>query len=46
MLNIIQQPKREKNLQEMSYMYMYNWVTLLYTWNYHNIANQPKSNIK
>ena len=23
---------------------MYNWITLLYTWNYHNIVNQPYSN--
>ena len=22
---------------------MYNWTTLLYTWNKHNILNQPKS---
>ena len=21
-------------------MYMYNWFTLLYTWNEHNIVNQ------
>ena len=21
-------------------MYMYNWITLLYTWNWHNIVNQ------
>ena len=25
---------------------MYNWITLLYTWNYHNIGNQLYSNIK
>ena len=25
---------------------MYNWITLLYTWNQHNIANQLYSNIK
>ena len=25
---------------------MYNWVTLLYTWNQHNIANQLYSNTK
>ena len=25
-------------------MYMYNWFTLLYTWNYHNIVHQPYSN--
>ena len=22
------------------YTYMYNWTTLLYTWNWHNIVNQ------
>ena len=25
---------------------MYDWITLLYTWNYHNIVNQLYSNIK
>ena len=25
---------------------MYNWFTLLYTWNYHNTVNQLYSNIK
>ena len=25
---------------------MYNWITLLYTWNYHNIVNQLYFNIK
>ena len=25
---------------------MYNWITLLYTWNYHNTVNQLYSNIK
>jgi len=25
-------------------MYMYNWFTLLYTWNEHNIVNQLYSN--
>ena len=24
------------------HMYMYNWITLLYTWNEHNIVNQLK----
>ena len=27
-------------------MYMYNWITLLYTWNYQNIVSQLYSNIK
>ena len=30
----------------MVYMYMYNWFTLLYTWNDHNIINQLYSNRK
>ena len=25
---------------------MYSWITLLYTWNYHNIVNQLYFNIK
>ena len=28
------------------YMYMYNWITLLHTWNEHNIVNQLYSNVK
>ena len=31
---------------ENGYMYLYGWVPLLFTWNYHNIVNQPFSNIK
>ena len=27
--------------EENGYMYMYDWVHLLSTWNYHNIVNQP-----
>ena len=27
-------------------MYTYDWVHVLYTWNCHNIVNQPYSNIK
>ena len=27
------------DLGENGYMYMYGWVPLLSTWNYHNIAN-------
>ena len=30
----------EGSLGEKSYMYMYGWVALLYTWNYHNIVNR------
>ena len=30
-----------------AYIYIYiNWITLLYTWNYHNIVTQLYSNIK
>ena len=36
----------EKGLGEKGYMYMYDWVPLLSTWNYHNIVNQLFSNIK
>ena len=25
---------------------MYNWITLVYTWNYHNIVNERYSNRK
>ena len=27
------EPKWEKNLEKNRYMYIYNWITLLYTWN-------------
>ena len=27
-------------------MYIYNWITLLYIWNQHNIVNQLYSSIK
>ena len=30
----------EKNLKEKGYVYMYNWTTLLHSWNYHNLVNQ------
>ena len=33
-------------LGENGYMYMYGWVPLLFTWNYHNIANQLYPNTK
>ena len=36
----------EKNLKKNKYMYMYNWITLLYTWNYQNFVNQLCSNVK
>ena len=38
--------RQEKNLKKNRYVYMYNWITLLYTWNYHNTVNQLYSNIK
>ena len=36
----------EKNLKKNGYMYMYNWITLLYIWNSHNIVNQLWYKIK
>ena len=39
------QPRREGSLGENGYMYMYDWVPLLSTWNYH-IVNQLYPNIK
>ena len=30
----------EKNLRENGYVYMYDWVTLLYSRNDHNLVNQ------
>ena len=34
----------EKDLKKSGYMHMYNWFTLLYTLNWHNIVNQLYSN--
>ena len=31
---------------EDGHMYMYSWAPLLFTWNYHNIANWLYYNIK
>ena len=35
---------REKDLKKNIYIHiyecMYNWITLLYIWNWHNIVNQ------
>ena len=36
----------EKNLKKKGFMYMYNWITLLYSSNYHNIVNQLYFNKK
>ena len=33
-----------KNLKKAEYMYVYNWLTLLSTWNSHNIVKQLYSN--
>ena len=30
----------EKNLSKNGYMHMYDWVTLLYSRNYHNLVSQ------
>ena len=37
--NVMWQPGWEGSLGENGYMYMYDWVSLLFTWNYHNIVN-------
>ena len=34
----------KKNLIKSDYVYTYNWITLLYTWNEHNIVYQQYSN--
>ena len=36
---------REKNLKNSEFMYIYNWLTLLYHWNWH-IINQLYPNLK
>ena len=36
----------EGSLGEKGYMYMYGWVPLLCTWNYHNVVKWLYSNIK
>ena len=36
----------EKNLRKNKYVYMYNWITLLYIWNEHHIVNQLYFNKK
>ena len=39
------QPRCMESLGKNGYMYMYSWVHLLFTWNYHNVANRlyPKT---
>ena len=39
LLNVMWQPGWKGSLGENGYMYMYGWVAMLYTWNYHNIVN-------
>ena len=46
LFNVMWQPGWEGNLGENGNMYVYSWVTLLSTWNYHNIVNWPYSDIK
>ena len=38
--NILWWSLREKNLKKNGCVYMYNWITLLFSRNYHNIVNQ------
>ena len=40
------QPGWEGSLGENGYLYMYGWIPLLSTWNYHSIVNQLYPNIK
>ena len=40
------QPGWDGNLGENGYIYVYGWILLLFTWNYHNIVNQLNPNIK
>ena len=35
---------QEKNLKKNECVYMYNWITLLYSRNYYNIVNEPYFN--
>ena len=39
LLSVMWQPGQEGSLGKNGYMYMYGWVALLSTWNYHNIVN-------
>ena len=40
------QPGWEGSFGENGYIHMYGWVTLLCTWNYHNIIHQTYSSIE
>ena len=44
--NVMLQSGWEESLGENGYINMNDWVSLLSTWSYHNIVNQPYSNIK
>ena len=46
LLNVTWQPGWEESLGENGYMYMYGWVSLLSTWNYHDIISWLYSNIR
>ena len=46
MLNVMCQPGWERGLGENGYMYMYDWVSLLFMWNDYKVANQLYSNTK
>ena len=46
LLNVMWQPGLEGSLGENAYMYMYDWVSLLFNWNYHNIVNWLYPNTK
>ena len=47
LLSVMGQARWEGNPGESRYMYMDDWVHLLFTWNYHNIVNQlyPKTSL-
>ena len=46
LLNLMWQPGWEGSLGENGYIYMDDWVLLLFAWNYHNIVNWLCSNTK
>ena len=39
LLNVMWQPGWEGSLGKNRYMYVYDWVPLLFIWNYHSIVN-------
>ena len=39
LLNVMCEPGWVGSLGENGYMYMHDWVSLLFIWNYHNIVN-------